>query len=227
MELSSISLFCRTKVRVEPRQAVDYLIKDKNRFFAVLQRLRIVDFIEFEKVSTISDLFVQIENSQMKQNILKIMSLNLIENTILGFLNKESIDAADLTQETTNGLKAFGSQTGWRMPLKIITTRSFFISLIVFICWAITIFIIFKKNPSLFIVTFDVFTISFLLLILLIPEMILRLLFPNIFGVEKFLDVKNLVDLKMNIFRLNQDLFYHDNYRKIKDGILRLYGPFV
>src|SRR5690606_26119455 len=114
----------------------------------------------------------------------------------------------------------------WKLPTTVITSKSFLWLVIVFVLWGIVVFSFFKMNPEFFIVTFDVLSLSFLLLIMLLPELLLRFLFPRIFGVEKYINVKTFGDLVGELNRLNQFDYLSDNYGRIREDMFNLYGPF-
>lgn len=183
-------------------------------------------------------MFFQIEDNQLKEHILKTLTDNLIRNSLMKFLYKEngSTDGVKNTSQigslfkgkTANKIKKDLSRTNsrWKLPTTLITSKSLLWSVIVFVLWGIIVFSFLRMHPEFFIVTFDILSIIFLLLILILPELLLRFLLPGIFGVEKFINLETLGDLVGELSRLNQFDYISDSYRRMCEDIYNLYGPF-
>lgn len=181
---------------------VNYLISDKQKFIEALEQLHILEHLDVDRIKTIDDMFFQIEDNHLKEHLLKTVIDYLIRNSLMKFLYKEngSTDGVKNASEigslfkgkTANKIKKDLSRINsrWKLPTTLITSKSLFWSVIVFVLWGIIVFSFLRMHPEFFIVTFDILSITFFLLIMILPELLLRFLLPGIFGVEKFINVR-------------------------------------
>lgn len=217
----------------------NYLIRDKKRFIDALRQLRILEYVNTEELQTLDDLFGQIDRSTLKEDILIKLQFYLILNLLVKSLpvkiGNELDDIKldfklDLVFGTDNAKKIkdylYASNLNWKMPTSILKTSSFFLSLVVFASWVFAIFSFCILFPDIFIVTFNIFSISVLMLILIIPEIILRFLLPDKFGVEIFINIETLRDLLLDLNRINRHDYLKDSCTRMKDEMHILYGPF-
>lgn len=213
---------------------MNYLIKDKQRFIEALRMLHIEEYIQAKALHTLDDLFIQIESNTMKMDILERISYRLICDHLMNFKqsgNEIKLGSPiDFVFKTKNARlvnsKISKINNSWKLPSTVLTTKSFLMSAAVFLILCGVVFLFIKIYPEFFIVTFDVLSISFLLLILVIPELLLRFLLPGIFGVEKFINVKTIDDLTNELHRLNKNDYLLNNYQRMREEIFNLYGPF-
>lgn len=167
---------------------MNYLIRDKQKFIEALEQLHILEYLDVDRIKTIDDMFFQIEANKLKEHILKTMIDHLIRNSLMNFLYEENGSTHGVKNESEVG-SIFKSKTAnkirkdlsrinsrWKLPTTLITSKSLLWSVIVFVLWGIIVFSFLRMNPEFFIVTFDVLSITFLLLIMILPELLLRFL---------------------------------------------------
>lgn len=216
----------------------NYLIKDIARFSEVLVQLDISDFIVADGLYTLNDLFLQIESNKAKDEILKKLTYHILYNQVNGrFINDESLDMKNLKEvklnsilRDTNASRIKESLSNlnpkWRLPLTILSSTSFFLLLTSFTICAVVLFYSLKIHPEIFIITMSLFSISLLLFFAILPNVLLILLFPNIFGRKNFIDIKSFNDLISEMQKLNYQYYVEENYEKLKRELFSLYGPF-
>jgi hypothetical protein len=216
----------------------NYLIKNKQGLLHTLEQLHVAEYIDVSIVNTFDDLFNQIEMSQSKQVIVDKMMYYIVHNLLLKSLS-DKLRGGDLVSLESDLSFVFGTERAnrinkilseinkdWNRPITILSTKSLTFSIIVFLLWGALIFIFLKVNPEFLIVTFNVASISLLLSVLIAPEIFLRLILPSIFGVEKFIGLKNVGELINELVKRNTNKYQAENYSLMRQHLNKYYGPF-